>query len=330
MSIFFARAKIISRRAGQSAVACAAYRSGEKIRDRIGETTHDYRQKRGIMDADITAPEGAPEWVRDRGELWNRVEEAENRKDAQLAREFVVAVPHELTPEERILTVREIARKLAKRGMVVDWSIHNPGRHGDERNVHAHLLTTMRKLEPDGFGKKVREWNDRGVMKDIKAEISEVFNAKLRARGLPEIDPRSYEEQGITDRQPQKHLGPQKTSIRRKEERLFREALDKEIAKIKANDSEVAEAMKADPMYKRLAVAKYLSGLSAADYATFASKMNEVLKNPKATAEQREYQKIYLELTKEIHPAVIQDSREKEAQRARERRERGGRDSGRS
>jgi hypothetical protein len=319
MSIFFARAKIISRRAGQSAVACAAYRSGEKIRDRIGETTHDYRQKRGIMDADITAPEGAPEWVRDRGELWNRVEEAENRKDAQLAREFVVAVPHELTPEERVLTVREIARKLAKRGMVVDWSIHNPGRHGDERNVHAHLLTTMRKLEPDGFGKKVREWNDRGVMKDIKAEISEVFNRRLREHGFPEIDPRSYEEQGITDREPQKHLGPEKAAARRRDSRLWDQYVEETISAMSVTVAEVEAAVLKDPAYRINLVKQNLASMSPADYASLASEMQALVRKPNPSELEQQKLRIFFDFNRVLGPAMKEKS-QAEIRRPRTRR----------
>lgn len=318
MAIPFTRAKIISRAAGQSVVACAAYRAGEKLKDRTAEKTFDYRKKKGLIDEGITVPKDAPEWMKDRGELWNRIEEQENRKDAQLAREFIVAVPHELGTDG-YMAIREIARGLAARGMVVDWTIHQPSKEGDQRNIHAHLITTMREIKNEGFGNKRREWNERKYLDGIKADIAESFNKRLRSMGLAEIDPRSYEQQGIKERKPGKHLGVEKTAIRRKEEREFQRMVDAEVSKILASGPEISEAMKDDPEFKRIAVGNYLSGLSAAEYATFASRMNEVLRNPKSTAEQREYQRLYLELTKTIHPAVLQDSREQDARRARER-----------
>jgi hypothetical protein len=215
MAIAFTRAKAISRGKGQNSVACAAYRSGQQLYDKTEGKTHDYHKKKGVIDSGITVPEGTPDWMSKRSELWNRVEAQENRKDSQVAREFIVAIPHELADQSVPLT-KEIARQLADRGMVVDWAIHAPGKEGDERNYHVHLMTTMRKIEGYGFGDKAREWNTNKVLDEIKAGFAKTFNRELLEKGLEPVDWRSYEAQGITDREPQRHMGVEATAIERR------------------------------------------------------------------------------------------------------------------
>jgi len=217
MAIFFARAKIISRSNGQNAVACAAYRSWKKLIDRTEERVHDYRKKSGILAQGIAVPAGAPDWMKDREALWSAVEQQEKRKDAQLAREFILAVPDGLGDKRDELT-REVVRSLTDKGMVVDWSLHEPSKEGDDRNFHWHLMATMRHIIPEGFGAKAREWNTAEYLDAIKQEICQIFNRELLALGLEAIDWRSYEIQGI-ERAPQEHEGPEKTAIKRKEAR---------------------------------------------------------------------------------------------------------------
>ena len=103
--------------------------------------------------------------MRDRAALWNGVEAAEKRKDAQLARDITLALPHELTPAQRLALVRGfIASAFVALGMVADIAIHAPCRRdADARNHHAHILLTMRAIEGDGFGAKVRAWNDTAL-----------------------------------------------------------------------------------------------------------------------------------------------------------------------
>lgn len=236
MAIFFARAKIISRGNGQNAVACAAYRSGEKLYDRTEDKTHDYTKKGGIIETGISAPEGAPEWMTDRQKLWTAIEEKENRKDAQLSREFIVAVPDGLMDKSKELTA-ELVKQLTDRGMVVDYALHEPNREGDDRNYHWHFDTTIRPIEGDGFGKKPQDWLNRGKELDqIKDGFCQTFNRELLAKGLEPVDWRSYKEQGITDRAPQEHQGVEKTAIARKEERELAR-LEKQIA---AKEKEIA------------------------------------------------------------------------------------------
>ena len=126
MAIYHMHAEVISRARGGSAVAAAAYRSGEKLVDERTGEAHDYSRRDGVDGAEIVAPEGAPEWARDRERLWNEAEAAEKRKDSQVAREVRVALPRELDPEQRHGLVREFAKaEFAERGMVADVSYHD-------------------------------------------------------------------------------------------------------------------------------------------------------------------------------------------------------------
>ena len=127
------------------------------------------------------APEGAPTWVQDREKLWNMVERKEIRKDAQLAREVQLSLPHELNFEQRRALVRDfVQREFVARGMVADIAMHKPDRGGDQRNFHVHILLTTRNIGPDGFGKKNREWNSREELTAMRAAWADIQNAHLR------------------------------------------------------------------------------------------------------------------------------------------------------
>jgi hypothetical protein len=218
MAIYFVRAKIISRGNGQNALACSAYRSGSKLFDHSEEKTHDYAKRSGVLDTGLATPQSAPDWMRDRQKLWTAVEQTEKRKDSQLAREFIVAVPDGLFDKTKNMTT-DIVRLFTDRGMVVDWALHQPSREGDDRNYHWHILTTMRHIEANGFGQKARDWNNPEYLDKIKSDICNIFNKYLLEKGLEPVDWRSYEQQGITDRAPQEHQGVVKTAIARKEAR---------------------------------------------------------------------------------------------------------------
>lgn len=253
MAIFFLRAKIIARSAGQNSVACAAYRSGQKLYDPTEGKVHDYTRKKGVLASGIETPENSPAWMKKRGKLWAEIEKMERRKDAQLAREFIVAVPDGLNDKVNELT-EKITSMLTDRGMVVDWALHEPNKEGDDRNYHWHMMTTMRSIDGDTFGKKVREWNDRNYLNGLKKEICEVFNNELSARGLPVVDWRSYADQGITDRVPQTHQGPAVVNMRRKKEREIKETkerinnlrteLEENKKKQKQKETELLERMR--------------------------------------------------------------------------------------
>lgn len=175
-------------------MAAAAYRSGSTLRDRRYGTTHRYTGRRGIVHCEIMAPAAAPAWAGDREALWNEVEAAEARKDAQLARLVEIGLPVELSGEERVALVRDyVAREFVAAGMVADFSLR-----GDDHNPHTHILLTLRVLGATGFGPKERRWNGRSVLVEWRAAWSACANLHLaRAGHAVRIDHRTLEAQQI-------------------------------------------------------------------------------------------------------------------------------------
>ncbi len=228
MAIYHLSVKTISRGQGRSATAAIAYRAGVEIADRRTGEVHDYTRKRGVEHTEIVIPVDAPEWARDRAELWNRAEEAERRKDARIAREYEFALPWELTAAQRRELAVGFARELVERyGVAADVAIHAPHRQGDQRNYHAHLLTTTRKLDAEGLGEKAEiELSDgklrkqgRAVGREQVERIRQVWeryvNQTLERAGIEaRVDHRSLEAQGI-ERAPTVHLGPKQTQLER-------------------------------------------------------------------------------------------------------------------
>ena len=197
MAIYHLRATMISRSQGRSATAASAYRVAERIEDRRTGLTFDYAARGGVDHTEILAPDHAPDWVRDRSELWNRVEEAETRKNSQVAREVRVALPAELTHAQRLELVREFVRsQFVDRGMVADIALHAPGRIGDERNHHAHILLTTREVDAEGsvsdggsvprggFTTKNRDWNKVEVLEGWREAWARDSNAALERAGI--------------------------------------------------------------------------------------------------------------------------------------------------
>lgn len=182
---------MISRSQGRSATAAIAYRVAERIEDRRTGLTFDYAARGGVDHTEILAPDHAPDWVRDRSELWNRVEESETRKNSQVAREVRVALPDELTHAQRLELVREFVRsQFVDRGMVADIALHSPGRAGDERNHHAHILLTTREIAAEGsvpgggFTTKNRDWNKVEVLEGWREAWARDSNAALERAGI--------------------------------------------------------------------------------------------------------------------------------------------------
>ena len=176
---------MISRSQGRSATAAIAYRVAERIEDRRTGLVFDYAARGGVDHTEILAPDHAPDWVRDRSELWNRVEEAETRKNSQVAREVRVALPDELTHAQRVALVRDFAQaQFVERGMVADIALHAPGREGDERNHHAHILLTTREVGPEGFTTKNRDWNKVEVLEGWREAWARDSNAALERAGI--------------------------------------------------------------------------------------------------------------------------------------------------
>lgn len=221
MAIFHLSVKTVSRSAGRSATAAAAYRAGCKITDERTGEIHDYTRKGGVESAAVILPDNAPEWARDRAQLWNAAEQAEKRKNSTVAREFEIALPAELSPAEREKLAHDFTRELVNRhGMAADVAIHAPGKEGDNRNHHAHILLTTRRLGPDGLGEKTRELDDQKTGKELVKQWRERFatlqNERLREAGhAVQVDHRSHAERGL-EAEPTRHLGPTASAIERR------------------------------------------------------------------------------------------------------------------
>ena len=239
MAIFIASTKSISRGSGQSAVASASYRAGVELEDKRYGKTHDYSKKHGVMSADIILPSALADAKAtvDRSELWNKAELAEKRKDARVAREWLVNLPHELNEQERKELAHSFAQTLADRyGTIADCAIHQPtqkeiDRGADPRNFHAHILFTTRTAElDDNFeivlkDKATIELSDKNRrslgLERVSEEIKEVrkiweqtANDKLAERNLNLIDSRSYVDQG-KNIEPQLKMGSVATKLER-------------------------------------------------------------------------------------------------------------------
>ena len=231
MAIYHLSVKTISRSAGRSATAAAAYRAGVEITDgRTGEI-HDYTRKGGVESAGLVLPAGAPEWAADRAALWNAAEQAETRKNSTVAREFEIALPEELSPAGRQRLALDLAREIVDcHGCAADVAIHAPGKEGDNRNHHAHILLSTRRLGPEGFTGKTRELDDQKTGPQTVAQWRERFaslqNERLREAGIEaRVDHRTLEAQGI-DRVPTRHLGPAATGYERRTGEPSRKRMD--------------------------------------------------------------------------------------------------------
>lgn len=222
MASFHLAVKTIGRSAGRSATAAAAYRAGVEIADERTGIVHDYTRKQGIEHREIVAPADAPEWVRDRSALWNAAEQAERRKNSTVAREYEIALPVELSADERRTLTLDLAREIsARHGVAVDVAIHAPGRQGDQRNHHAHLLTTTRRIGAEGLGEKSRELDQKtsGEVERWRGRWAEMQNAALERAHVPErVDHRSHQRCGI-EQEATVHMGPNVVAMERRAER---------------------------------------------------------------------------------------------------------------
>lgn len=205
------RAKVISRKpnkAGVSRTCCgsAAYRAGEKIIGADG-VHHNYTRKNGIKHAEIMLPEGAPEWMKDRQQLWQAADNAEKRKDAQLFREFEMSVPNEFTDELAVYVAQKfIKRNFTNQGMVADFALHDPKYKDGHQNKHIHVMLATREVTPEGFGKKNRDWNDMSLVAEWRKNWADYCNETFRILERNEVvEHQSFAERGI-DRIPQEHV----------------------------------------------------------------------------------------------------------------------------
>lgn len=254
MAIYHLSAKPISRSSGRSAVASAAYRSAVKLTNERDGLVHDFTRKEGVQHTEIVLPEpgagatGSAEWALDRSALWNAAEFAEKRKDARVAREFEVGLPHELSAEGRIEATRTFAQDLANRyGAAVDFAIHAPHEKGDVRNYHAHVLMTTRQVGEGGLGEKtyLEHKNARLLsngmattdmqLRDIRQSWESIANSQLQREGLDiRIDHRSHQERGL-ELSPTEHVGVHATQMQRQGMGVERARLDAEAAQKNAD-----------------------------------------------------------------------------------------------
>lgn len=221
---FHASIKTMGRSTGRSACAAAAYRAGRVIHDERTGLTHDYTRKTGIEFSAVMLPANAPAELSDPARLWNAAEAAEKRKNSMTARELELALPSEVTPAMRRELAEAVGRFLVERyGVAAHVSIHRPHREGDQRNHHAHILFTTRRLGPEGFGEKTRELDDRKdrgpkEVEAIREAAATFINRALERAGVAErVDHRSFDRQGV-DKEAAQHLGPAAGSMERRGE----------------------------------------------------------------------------------------------------------------
>ncbi|MBY3094769.1 Ti-type conjugative transfer relaxase TraA [Rhizobium laguerreae] len=274
MAIMFVRAQVISRGVGRSIVSAAAYRHRARMMDEQAGTSFSYRGGRAeLVHEELALPTQIPEWLRTAIDgrtvaaaseaLWNAVDAFEKRADAQLARELIIALPEELTRAENIALVREFVRdNLTSEGMVADWVYHDK-----DGNPHIHLMTALRPLTQEGFGRKkvavtgedgaplrvvtpdrpkgrivYKLWaGDKETLQAWKIAWAETANRHLALAGHEiRIDGRSYAEQGL-DGIAQRHLGPEKAALSRRGAELYFAPADL------ARRQEMADRLLADP-----------------------------------------------------------------------------------
>jgi Ti-type conjugative transfer relaxase TraA len=208
MAIYHLHVKVIGRKSGSSAVASAAYRSGSRLRDERLDRSHDFSGKRGVVHSEVMLPANAPESWSDRERLWNDVEVFEVRKDAQLAREVEFAIPREMSERDGIELARDfVRREFVDRGMIADLNVHWDMTEDGMPKPHAHVMLTMRAVDENGFGQKVREWNRTEMVERWRERWAELANDRLAELDIDaRIDHRSLEAQGIA-LEPQSKIG---------------------------------------------------------------------------------------------------------------------------
>ncbi len=220
------------RSEGRSAVAASAYRSASLLRDERLEMVFDYSAKGGVAFTGIMAPEEAPAALLDRERLWNAAEAADKRSDSRTARELLISLPHELSDDQRHMLVRAfVAESLVARGMIADYGVHYPDAHGDARNHHAHIMITTRRVGPEGFGFKAREWDNPDAVKALRLEWELIQNQHLRQHlgpDAPQVSARSLADQGQS-REPSIHLGPAASGMERRGEPSDRGDINRRI-----------------------------------------------------------------------------------------------------
>lgn len=245
MALYHFSVSQIKRSAGQSALAAAAYRAGERLYSEYYDEISDYTRKGGVLHTEILLSAHAPECFRDRATFWNAVEAAERHPKAQLAYSFDIALQNELSLNENIELARAFVQKeFVDRGMIADLAIHSPDKVGGIPNPHMHVMTTMRPLNPDGSfapkqrreyvldasGNRIRgsdgrcrfnavhttDWHSPERLESWRTAWCNAVNAKFEEKGIPSrIDHRSYARQSV-EQIPTVHEGPNVRKLEQK------------------------------------------------------------------------------------------------------------------
>ncbi|MFC7557645.1 Ti-type conjugative transfer relaxase TraA [Pseudoroseomonas wenyumeiae] len=295
MAIYHLSAQVISRGAGRSVVAAAAYRAATRLEDTRTGLAHDFTRKEHVVHAEVLLPDGAPAAWADRSVLWNAVEAGEKRKDAQLAREVEFALPRELSQAEGIALARDFVREqFVARGMVADLCVHAPRGGDGETKPHAHVLLTLRGVTPGeqadssdaAFGAKQRAWNSTALLQTWRERWAELTNERLASLGHDvRIDHRSLAAQGIP-LEPQHKVGP--AGMRRAERGEAAERRAEHDAIARRNGARIA----ADPALALDALTRQQSTFTRQDLARLivrhsdgAVQFAQVLANVEASPE---------------------------------------------
>lgn len=204
MSIYHCSIKIISRAGGRSAVASAAYRSGEKLYNDETGLIHDFTKKGGVIMNEIMLPENAPLRYLDREILWNEVQKVEKRSDAQFAREVEVALPNEMSREQQIDCIRSYVKEnFVEKGMIADWALHDKG----DGNPHSHIMLTMRGIDEH------EQWLQK--QKNVFANARDIYGRPIFNPDLPQYDPKDKEATAKYRIPALDNNGNQKTRVRK-------------------------------------------------------------------------------------------------------------------
>ncbi|HFZ6603929.1 TPA: MobQ family relaxase [Streptococcus agalactiae] len=250
---------MISRGKSKSAVASAAYISCEKIKNEWDGVTHDYHNKKGLLHSEIFLPKNIPIRLKDRATLWNNVELNEKASNAQLARNFIIALPKELSFEENKRLITDfIQENFVSKGMIVDLAIHDESNEGNN-NIHAHIMTTLRPINEKGEwlakskkeyvldekGEKVKlksgnyrtrkveltDWNNKGNAEKWRENFARLCNQYLEKNHQEKrVDHRSYKRQGIEEI-PTIHMGASASALEKKGIETDKGNINREIKK---------------------------------------------------------------------------------------------------
>jgi hypothetical protein len=253
-----------SRGKGHSAVSGAAYRAGKKLLDQRTGLTHNYSRREDVLYSAILAPKNAPEWAQDRGELWNYVEEFESAKNSRLAKDIDASLPWQLDEKHREYMVKDFAYDLTRKGFILDANIHAPHAHGDQKNIHVHMMITTRHIDGEDFAdKKDRELDKVKTLEQWRERWAEIGAKQLERMGYSQeaeqwrhgwktmekqkiaaLEREDLEFAATCDRPATQHIGRAALEIEARGEHSDRAETIRDEQELKAAEWELTEAQK--------------------------------------------------------------------------------------